>query len=139
MRGLPAIAFSAHPKADLEAVGALAAGMIGRMLASTQPPGPAVLLNVNVPAGPIHGTRVTRVGRQLYEEEVIPRTDPGGREYFWIGGKLIDDGQVEDSDAQAVRDGLVSVTPLELEVTKPEHLAMAAQVAGQEPLAGSPA
>jgi 5'-nucleotidase len=132
MRGLPAIAFSAHYRADMEAVAAIASGMIARMLASTQPPGPAVLLNVNVPEGTVRGARVTRLSRQLYAEEVVARRDPGGREYFWIGGKLTDDGQVEDSDAQAVRDGLVSITPLELEVTKPEHLAMAAQVAGQD-------
>lgn len=137
MRGLPAIAFSAHPRADMDAVAGLAGGMIARMLQAAQPPGPAVLLNVNFPAGPVRGARVTRVGRQLYEEEVIPRRDPGGREYFWIGGKLIDDGQVQDSDAGAVRDGLVSITPLELEVTKPEHLAMAAHVLGPQLLQGA--
>jgi broad specificity polyphosphatase/5'/3'-nucleotidase SurE len=37
------------------------------------------LLNVNFPIGPFQDGRVTRVGRQVYDERVIPRIDPNGR------------------------------------------------------------
>ena len=66
------------------------------MLAVQRPAGHAVLLNVNFPSEEPRGVRVTRVGRHVYEERVIPRLDPGGREYFWIGGRVIDYGDVRD-------------------------------------------
>ena len=80
--------------------------------------------------------RVTRVGRHVYEEQVIPRMDPGGREYFWIGGTVIDYGEVDGSDKQAVDEGFISVTPLALEPTVADAPRLAAHVAGPraEPL-----
>jgi 5'-nucleotidase len=92
-------------------------------------PGHALLLNVNFPKEAPRGVKVTRVGRQVYEEEVIPRRDPGGREYFWIGGRVVDYGDVAGSDTQTVDEGFVSVTPLALEPTQEAHLGVAAYVA----------
>ena len=89
-----------------------------------------MLLNVNFPKHEPRGVRVTRVGRHVYEEQVIPRVDPGGREYFWIGGKVIDYGNVRGSDKKCVDEGFVSVTPLALEPTSSEHMATAIHVAG---------
>src|SRR5205814_2005587 len=48
-----------------------------------------VLLNVNVPRGrrsDIRGVKVTRLGRREYNDELIRRKDPFGRDYYWIGG-----------------------------------------------------
>ena len=133
MRGVPSIAFSAQrDEEDLDAVAAQAAQYAARFLQAQHPEGPSVLLNVNFPPWPPKGSRVTRVGRQTYEENVIPRRDPGGREYFWIGGKLKQDSHREGTDAQAVVDGYTSITPLNLEATCAEHLAMAAHVGGTQ-------
>jgi 5'-nucleotidase len=107
--------------------------LVERFLRCERPEGYAVLLNVNIPRDPPKGARVTRVGRHIYEEEVIPRRDPGGREYFWIGGRIIDYGEVEGSDRKAVDEGYVSVTPLALEPTLADHLGIAAFVAGPRP------
>lgn len=132
MRGIPSIAFSlvGHPDPDFSPAAELAGEMVQRFLEATPPDGQAMLLNVNFPKTPYSGVRVTRVGQQIYEENVIPRRDPGGREYFWIGGRAKDSGQVENSDALAISEGFVSVTPVELEVTKADHIGMAAFVAG---------
>ncbi|HEX2676383.1 MAG TPA: 5'/3'-nucleotidase SurE [Polyangiales bacterium] len=131
LRGIPAIAFSAPVKADLPQVAQQCVQLAARLLTAPSVDGSAVLLNVNFPETHAQGVRVTRVGRQIYEENVIPRRDPGGREYFWIGGRLTDAGDREGTDAQAVSHGYVSVTALALEATNPEHRHLAALVAGQ--------
>ncbi len=135
IRGIPAMAFSAPVGVDLARVADDAARLAARLLMSEPPIGSAALLNVNFPAGPARGIRVTRVGRQIYEESVIPRRDPGGREYFWIGGRVTETGDVEGTDAEAVGQGYVSVTALALEATSPEHRHLAVHIAGLDPIA----
>ena len=128
MRGISSIAFSAPVKADLSMVAGWAARLAERALAAPKRPAPS-LLNVNFPSGQPQGVRVARVGRQVYEEHVIPRRDPGGREYFWIGGRVIDNGDTAGTDTHAVRDGFVSVTALALEATSVEQSDVAHYVA----------
>lgn len=130
LRGIPAVAFSHDGSGDEPWAGDLASEIVRRLLGAQKPEGPTVLLNVNFPAERPHGIRVTRVGRQIYEENVIPRRDPGGREYFWIGGRVIDSGDAEGTDREALEAGYVSLTPLELEATRAEHLGVAAHVVG---------
>lgn len=132
IRGVPAIALSLRGGAGSDFVPASeVASSITRAFLAASPSDvqsaerQAPLLNVNFPQGSIKGTRVTRVGCQIFEENVVPRRDPGGREYFWIGGRVTDSGAVENSDSEAVSLGYASVTPLELEVTKSSHLAFA--------------
>lgn len=130
MRGIPAIAFSAFSDADFSALTPHIARITRRLL-QVSAPGEAehpVLLNVNFPKQTVRGVRVTRVGRQVYEERVIPRFDPNGREYFWIGGRVTEGGEPEGTDAHAVSLGYASVTPLSLEATNAEHWTIAAQV-----------
>jgi 5'-nucleotidase len=131
MRGIPAIAFSAYTDQDFDSLGELIAQFTTRFLSVPMAAGAAVLLNVNFPKGVPLGVRVTRVGRQIYEENVIPRYDPGGREYFWIGGRVTEGTESEGSDAHAVATGYASVTPLALEATNPDHWAIASEVAGR--------
>ncbi len=130
LREIPALAFSHAGDADAPFIGALVRDMTERMLSAERPPGHGMLLNVNFPKDKPRGIRVTRVGRHVYEERVIPRFDPGGREYFWIGGRVIDYGEVRGSDKQTVDEGYVSVTPLALEATARDNENIAARVAG---------
>lgn len=130
LRGIPAIAFSQEGSADAAWAADLAAELAVRVLAADKPERPTLLFNVNFPAERARGVRVTRVGRQVYEENVIPRRDPGGREYFWIGGRVVDSGDVTGTDREAISAGYVSITPLELEPTSASHLAIATHVAG---------
>jgi 5'-nucleotidase len=74
-------------------------------------------LNVNVPKGRNKGFRITVQAKRNHITQVNERTDPRGQRYFWI-----EEGQNEwephdRSDYQAVRDGYVSVTPLQLDLT----------------------
>lgn len=130
LRGIASIAFSHAGGMDAPWLGRYVHEMVERLVRAPKPTGHSVLLNVNFPRASPRGVRVTRVGRHIYEEQVIPRVDPGGREYFWIGGKVIDYGEVAGSDKLAVDQGYVSVTPLALEPTSPDHLHVAEHVAG---------
>ena len=136
MRGIAAMALSAPPDVACDQLVPLAAQLASQYLAQlgalTQTP----LLNVNFPRGQCLGTWVTRVGRQVYEEQVIPRVDPNGREYFWIGGRVTEVAEPEGTDAHAIALGYASLTPLGLESTSIEHWAIAAQIAQNMPLEG---
>ena len=78
------------------------------------------LVNVNlpnVPAAAVRGVRVTRLGSRQYHDSVIPRQDPRGRDYYWIGGTGPEWAPDERSDAHAVAEDYVSVTPLHADLT----------------------
>jgi 5'-nucleotidase len=114
--GLPAIAFSQEVGPDTSfaraarVAGALVRGLLERGVASH------TLLNVNLPAAPPAGVRFTRLARRVYEQVVQERGDPRGRRYFWIGGEpRWEEGP--DCDHAAVEAGLVSITPLRLDLT----------------------
>src|SRR5947207_10884762 len=79
-----------------------------------------VLLNVNIPRGrrkDIRGVKVTRLGRREYNDELIRRKDPYGRDYFWIGGSPPGGAGEPGTDLHAVGAGYVSVTPVQLDLT----------------------
>lgn len=76
------------------------------------------LLNVNVPAGTPKGIKVTRLGLRFYSDQLVARTDPRGRPYYWIGGERPSgDTQREGTDIWAVANGYISVTPVHLDMT----------------------
>ena len=78
------------------------------------------LLNINLPPIPgekVRGTRVTTLGKRIYDVSLSRMKDPWGREIFWIGcGRPVWSG-VEEVDFKAVQDGCISVTPLHVDLT----------------------
>jgi 5'-nucleotidase len=78
---------------------------------------PGLLLNVNVPAGPARGWRVTRQGRRVYRDALVERHDPRGKPYYWIGGQAPTGEAIEGTDFWALANGFISVTPLQLDLT----------------------
>jgi 5'-nucleotidase len=117
--GVPAIAISLAarpPHGFLEA--ARFAATLARRVVERGLPAP-VLLNVNVPPGPIRGYRVVRLGRRDYGSEVVEKTDPRGRKYYWIGGEGAARHETHPaSDVTCVfEEGLASVTPLDVDLT----------------------
>ncbi len=117
--GVPAIAFSLATRRDFEfgPAARFARALVKGALAQELPPN--LLLNVNVPPGvEPEGYVVTRLGKHSYGYEVIEKEDPRGRKYYWIGGNEYQHEDVPGSDCTAVlRDRLVSVTPLQLDLT----------------------
>ncbi|GAB4316659.1 MAG: 5'/3'-nucleotidase SurE [Candidatus Zixiibacteriota bacterium] len=82
------------------------------------------LLNVNFPALPKGGYRqyqITRLGHRTYTDIISAKRDPRGREYFWIGGEPTWD-RIKDTDAAAVGKGIVSISPMNIDMTDSELL-----------------
>ena len=81
----------------------------------------AMILNVNIPDLPfaqLRGFRTTRLGKRHPSEQAIEARDPRNRVVYWIGpaGAGADAG--EGTDFQAVAQGFVSVTPLQIDLTR---------------------
>ena len=79
------------------------------------------MLNINVPDVPyddLHGVEVTRLGRRHKAEPVVKSTTPRGETVYWIGaaGSAQDAG--EGTDFDAVSRMTVSVTPLQVDLTR---------------------
>jgi 5'-nucleotidase len=111
--GVPAIAVSlADPfQLDFRYAASFAARLARRLLRANL--ANDVLLNVNVPAGrrkDIKGVQVTRLGRREYNDELIRRQDPFGRDYFWIGGAPPGGTGEPGTDLHAIAAGYVSIT-----------------------------
>jgi 5'-nucleotidase len=86
-----------------------------------------ILLNVNVPDLPweeLKGFQSTRLGQRHKAEPVIKSADPRGRTFYWVGppGKEQDAG--EGTDFYAINQGFVSITPLQLDLTRYDALEM---------------
>ena len=108
------------PEDTYESAAAFATQLARSVLARGMPED--TLLNVNVPLPPLVGVRTTRLGKRVYKEGVIERTDPSGRQYFWIGGTAPEWTADSRSDYAAVVSGCVSVTPLHLDLTNDRAL-----------------
>lgn len=79
------------------------------------------LININFPPrapGEVRGIRVTRQGFHDYARgSLVESTDPRGRPYFWFGLDDVEHTLDHGTDLEAVNDGYVSVTPLQLDLT----------------------
>ncbi len=93
---------------------------------------PRTLVNVNFPplaADAVQGIRVVRQGFHDYARgSVVEGTDPRGYQYFWFGLHGIEHTPGHQTDLEAIQDGYVSVTPLQLDLT---HDASLAALAGR--------
>ena len=78
-----------------------------------------MLLNVNVPGDTDpRGYAITRLGQHSYGYDVVEKTDPRGRKYYWIGGSEYQHQDIPGSDCNVVlREKKVSITPLQLDLT----------------------
>ncbi len=115
LRGIPAVATSAHPHADLPGVAKLAVRVAEELLGRGKR---GVLLNLNVPKKWDGEVRATKLGSRIYEEVVDMRVDPRGREYLWLGGPGVRHERNAGTDTDAYDDGVASITPLVLDLTQ---------------------
>lgn len=80
----------------------------------------STFLNINIPdvsIADIKGFMVATLGKRIYNDKVIQRTDPRGGTYYWIGGDSEAYESLEGTDFWAVERGYISVTPLGLDTT----------------------
>ncbi len=108
---------------DYTTAGQVAQRVAEKVLADGLPEG--VLLNVNVPYRPydqIKGYLLTRQGLRLYRDALVRREDPRGHPYYWIGGDPPTGVSEDGTDFGALREGYVSITPLQLDLTSKRAL-----------------
>jgi len=117
VQGLPAIAVSlvAGNGWEFGHAARIARWLARRVLRLGMPEG--TLLNVNVPPGTPRGAALTRLGKHRYTEGVIEGTDPRGKRCYWIGGGDPVWERIAGTDFVAIADGLVSITPLQRDMT----------------------
>ncbi len=79
------------------------------------------ILNVNIPNLPlteIRGFQSTRLGQRHRAEPVIKATDPRGRTVYWVGPAGPEQDAGPGTDFYAIRSRCVSVTPLQIDLTR---------------------
>jgi 5'-nucleotidase len=130
--GYPAMAVSmafTRGEWDFKPAAAFAASLAANVL--QQPLPPRTFLNINVPQGKIQGVRVTVQARRNHITKVDRRIDPRERPYFWIEEAEDDWEHDPRSDHQAIKDGMVSVTPLQPDLTDHASLALVNSLTGK--------
>jgi 5'-nucleotidase len=82
--------------------------------------GSGELLNVNVPslsAEEFSGIELTRMGKRVYQDQLLERLDPRGTPYYWFGGPPPTGLAEPGTDFHAVVNGRVAITPIQLDLT----------------------
>jgi 5'-nucleotidase len=74
-------------------------------------------LNVNIPADGFSGVKITRQGNKFAENTIAENQDPRGKKYYWIGQDKIHWEDDNQSDYEAIRKGVISITPLHRDQT----------------------
>lgn len=121
IEGIPSIGFSLlnySMDADFAGAKKYAKKIAMNVLEFGMPEG--TLLNVNIPKLPeseIKGVKICRQAMAKWEEEFEERVDPTKRKYYWLTGKFINYDQGEDTDEWALRNGFISVVPVQYDFT----------------------
>jgi 5'-nucleotidase len=123
--GIPSIAISLT---SFEGNHFATAGLVARELVERfirDPIREPVLLNVNVPDIPhaeLKGMEVTRLGRRHKAEPVVKMQSPRNETVYWVGaaGAAADAGP--GTDFNAAERGVVSITPLQIDLTHAAQL-----------------
>jgi 5'-nucleotidase len=124
--GVPSIAVSLVHGGDRHFATAarVARELVLRLLSAPLPQ--ATLFNVNVPDLPyesLKGFRATRLGVRHRSERIVRATDPRGRAVYWVGSAGAGEDAGPGTDFHAVEHGFVSITPLQIDLTRHGALA----------------
>lgn len=123
--GLPAIAISmtTHQPKHYDSAARVACELLLRLCRDPLPAD--TILNVNVPDLPyekIAGFEATRLGHRHKAEPVIRAQDPRGRPIYWVGPAGAEQDAGPGTDFHAVRQGFVSITPIQVDLTRYDAL-----------------
>lgn len=123
--GLPALAISlcSFDARHYATAARVASVLVQRLLNDPLPAD--TILNVNVPDLPwsaLRGFEATRLGQRHRAEPAIRSADPRNRPIYWIGPAGQEQDAGEGTDFHAVRQGFVSVTPLQVDLTQYQAL-----------------
>tara|TARA_R110002051_G_scaffold10175_11_gene38819 strand:+ start:14743 stop:15525 length:783 start_codon:yes stop_codon:yes gene_type:complete len=121
VEGIPAIGFSLLDyslNANFEPCKKFIKVITQQVLQNGLPKG--IVLNVNIPklkASEIKGTKVCRQAKANWEEDFDKRTNPMGRDYYWLSGEFVNYDKGTDTDEWALANGYVSIVPVQFDLT----------------------
>jgi 5'-nucleotidase len=120
LSGCPAVAMSQEfdGEPDFE-LARQVAGMVARNVLENGL-GEGELLNVNIPAVSVDacgGIELTRMGKRIYQDQLLERLDPRGTPYYWFGGPPPTGVAEPGTDFHAIDSGNVAITPIQLDLT----------------------
>lgn len=121
IEGIPSIGFSLCDfswKADFEATKPYIKKIIEQVLQNGLPKD--VVLNVNFPKLPsneIKGIKICRQAKAKWLEKFDKRQSPFGKDYYWLAGEFVCEDKGEDTDEWALKNGYVSVVPVQFDLT----------------------
>jgi len=118
--GVPSFSISLSARENFLFAEAAEVGLQVARLVLAQGLPKGTLLNVNVPNLPLpemKGTTLTRLGKRIYHQMTVERVDPRGKKYYWIGGGEPEWENQPGTDFDAIDRGMVSITPLHLDLT----------------------
>lgn len=123
--GLPAVAISlaGNNPSHFETAAQVAVTLLQQLINHPLPQD--TILNVNVPdvdLKDLKGYQATRLGQRHKSEPVIKTADPRGRIIYWVGPPGAEQDAGPGTDFYAVSAGFVSVTPLQLDLTRYDRL-----------------
>jgi len=133
--GVRGIALSAPSVESVEAYSDLRP-FARRVLAQIFDTESALLVNVNFPLQP-RGVTWTRQSVRHYDGRVVPGKDPAGRPHYWFTAVPVE-GVDPHTDRAAIGAGLVSMTPLRLDLTDESTLAEVASPAWENDIVIKP-
>lgn len=119
--GVPSMGVSLDchlPDADFSQVEAFMEPIMQNFLVS--PPVPGVFLNINFPnlsADKIKGIKFAKQGAGMWIKEFTQRTDPRGREYYWMTGEFIDTEENPIGDHKLLKEGYITIVPHNVDTT----------------------
>lgn len=127
IQGVPGIAFSCRDffEPDYAMATPYIPLIVDHVLKHPLPTG--TLLNVNFPekkTGAIKGLKMTRQGKEYWGENPDKRVHPAeGHSYYWLGAKMMESPEDEDSDITWLKRGYVTAVPVHVsDLTDVEHL-----------------
>jgi 5'-nucleotidase len=121
IEGIPAIGFSLLDyswDADFEPIKSYIKKIASEVLKNGLPEG--VILNVNFPKlakEDIKGTKICRQAKAMWQEEFDKRTNPHGKDYYWLTGKFVNLDKGTDTDEWALENGYISIVPVQFDLT----------------------
>ena len=121
IEGIPSIGFSLtdfHWDADMNPAKHYVEVIAKNVLQNGLPKG--IVLNVNIPSLPLTEIKGIKVGRQSHDkwvEAFEKRTNPHGRNYYWLTGTFSNFDQGTDTDVYALANNYVSVVPVHFDMT----------------------
>jgi 5'-nucleotidase len=126
IEGIPAIGFSLcdySSDADFNSAAPYVEQIIKQVIENGMPKG--VVFNVNIPkvsSEAYKGIKICRQANAHWEEAFDKRTNPYGKEYYWLTGKFVNNDIGEDTDEWALAHNYISIVPTQFDLTAHHYI-----------------